>query len=104
MAVMRDRLRILGALFAAPLLGLGATQASAGVVTKKKTKKKAKKKTAKKKTKKKAKKKTAKKKTKKKASKKVRSVSEPGTVALVGAGVIAVGAAHKLGRRTKKRS
>ena len=91
MAVMRDRLRILGALLAAPLLGLGATQASAGVVTKKKTKKKAKKK-------------TAKKKTKKKASKKVRSVSEPGTVALVGAGVIAVGAAHKLGRRTKKRS
>ena len=91
MAVMRDRLRILGAFLAAPLLGLGATQASAGVVTKKKTKKKAKKK-------------TAKKKTKKKASKKVRSVSEPGTVALVGAGVIAVGAAHKLGRRTKKRS
>ncbi len=85
-AEMRDRLRILGALLLAPLLGLGSEQASAGVVTKKKT------------TKKKAKKKVA----KKKAKKKVTKVSEPGTAALMGAGLVAVGAAHKLGRRKKK--
>jgi preprotein translocase subunit SecF len=90
-AEMRDRLRILGALLVAPLVGFGSEQASAGVVTKKKTtKKKAKKKT----TKKKAKKKTTKKKAKK--------ISEPGTAALIGAGLVAVGAAHKLGRRKKK--
>ena len=108
MAVMRDRLRILGALFAAPLLGLASTKASAGVVTKKKTTKKkakkkvAKKKVAKRKTKKKAKKKVAKRKTKKKAKKKVTKVSEPATLALMGAGLLAAGASRKLGRRKKK--
>ena len=103
MAVMRDRLRILGVLLAAPLLGLASTKVSAGVVTKKKTtKKKAKKKVAKKKTKKKASKKVAKKKTKKKASKKVAKVSEPATLALMGAGLVAAGASRKLGRRKKK--
>ena len=90
MAVMRDRLRILGALFAAPLLGLASTKASAGVVTKKKT------------TKKKAKKKVAKRKTKKKAKKKVTKVSEPTTLALMGAGLVAAGVSRKLGRRKKK--
>ena len=103
-AEMRDRLRILGALLLAPLLGLGSEQASAGVVTKKKAKKKVAKKKAKKKVaKKKAKKKVTKKKAKKKVTKKkTTKVSEPGTAALMGAGLVAVGAAHKLGRRKKK--
>ena len=103
-AVMRDRLRILGALLAAPFLGLGAGQASAGTVTKKKTKKKvAKKKTKKKVAKRKTKKKVAKRKTKKKvAKKKVTRVSEPGTLALMGAGLAAVGVARKMGRRKTK--
>ena len=87
-AEMRDRLRILGALLLAPLLGLGSEQASAGVVTKKKT------------TKKKAKKKVAKKKT---AKKRHTKVSEPGTLALMGVGLVAAGTAHKMGRRKKKK-
>jgi hypothetical protein len=81
-ALMRDRLRILGALLAAPLLGLGARQASADAVTKKKAKKKV------------AKRKVAK--------KKVMKVSEPGTLALLGAGLAVAGVARKMGRRKKK--
>ncbi len=80
-ALMRDRLRILGALLAAPLLGLGARQASADAVTKKKAKKKQ---------------------AKKKAKRKVMKVSEPGTLALLGAGLAAAGVARKMGRRKKK--
>lgn len=100
MAIMRDRLRILAALFAAPLVGFGSGKAAAGsTTTKKKTKKK-----AKKKTKKKARKKVAKRKTKKKASKKVTRVSEPGTLALMGTGLVAAGAIRKLGSRRKRRS
>ena len=91
MAVMRDRLRLLGALLATVLLGLGsAPQASAQTTTKKKAKRKRKKKAAKK-----AGKKTAK--------KKATRVSEPGTAALLGAGLVAAGAAHKLGRRRQKK-
>ena len=93
---MRDRLRILGVLIAAPLLGLGSAKSSATVATVA-TKKKA--------SKKKAKKKVAKKKAKKKvAKKKVTKVSEPGTLALMGAGLVAAGTARKLGRRKKKTS
>jgi outer membrane biosynthesis protein TonB len=138
MAVMRDRLRILGALLTAALLGTQAPEATAAVtqrkkVTKKAAKKKATKKVAKKKaTKKKATKKVAKKKaTKKKATKKVAKkkvtkrkakkkvakrkvakkkvarrtqVPEPGTAALLGAGLLAAGAAHKMGRRSVKKA
>jgi len=120
---MRDRIKILGALLAIPFLGLGSSQAVAGVVrkkaTKKKVKKKAKKKATKKKatkkkatkkkatkkkaTKKKAKKKATKKKAKKKVAKTPTKVSEPGTLALMGAGLVVAGAAQKLGRRSKKR-
>jgi len=82
----RDRLKLLGALLAIPLLGLGFSQASAGV-----TKKKAKKKTAKKKVKKKA------------AKKRPTQVSEPGTLALMGVGLVVAGTAHKMGRRKKKK-
>ena len=78
-ADMRDRIRLLGALLAIPLLGLGSSQASAGQ-TKKKAKKKAKRKTKKRPTK----------------------VSEPGTLALMGAGLVVAGAAHKMGRKKKK--
>ena len=99
MAVMRDRLRILAALIAAPLVGFGSQQAAAGSTTaskKKVTKKKA--------TKKKAKKKVAKRKTKKKvAKKKVTRVSEPGTLALMGSGLVAAGVMRKLGSRRKNR-
>jgi len=122
MAVMRDRIRILAALLAAPLVGFGSQQAAAGSTTaskkkvtkkkatkKKATKKKAKKKVAKRKTKKKAtkkkaKKKVAKRKTKKKvAKKKVTRVSEPGTLALMGSGLVAAGVMRKLGSRRKNR-
>ena len=118
MAVMRDRIRILAALIAAPLVGFGSQQAAAGSTTaskkkvtkKKATKKKAtkkkvaKRKTKKKATKKKAKKKVAKRKTKKKvAKKKVTRVSEPGTLALMGSGLVAAGVMRKLGSRRKNR-
>ncbi len=108
MADMRDRIRLLGALLGTALLGLGTQQAvanpSGGAVTKKKaTKKKATKKKA-------TKKKAAKKKTKKKVAKKkvakkkvAARIPEPGTAALIGAGLVAAGAARKLGRRSKKR-
>jgi len=89
---MRNRIRILGALLATALVGLGsAPPARADVMTKKKV---AKKKVAKKKV---AKKKVA----KKKATKKVARVPEPGTVALMGAGLVGVAVAQKLGRRKK---
>ena len=94
MAVMRDRLKILGALLALPLLGLVSPKESAGGVSKKATKKKAAKKKA-------TKKKAAKKKVSKKSSTKV---SEPGTLALMGVGLVAAGVAHKMGRRSKKKS
>ena len=115
MADMRDRIRLLGALLGTALLGLGTQQAVAnpsGPVAKKKVKKKAVKKKAKKKAaKKKAKKKVAKKKVAKKkvakkkvAKKKVAArVPEPGTAALIGAGLVATAAARKLGRQRRKR-
>ena len=90
-AVMRDRLRILGAFLLAPVLGVASEHASAGAASKK----------AKRKTKKKAKKKAKRKAAKKTAT---RKVSEPGTLALMGAGLVAAGAARKLGRRKKKAS
>jgi hypothetical protein len=90
---MRDRLRILGVLLAIPLLGLSSPKASAGAVSKKTAKKKT--------TKKKAKKKVAKKKVAKKTPTRV---SEPRTLALMGTGLVAAGVAHKLGRRSKKKS
>ncbi len=116
MSDMRDRIRILGALLALPLLTLDSGPAAAGTTTKKKavrkkaTKKKATKKkaTKKKATKKKATKKkaTKKKATKKKATKKssnsVTKVPEPGTVGLVGAGLLAAGVASKFRRAKKK--
>jgi hypothetical protein len=47
-------------------------------------------------------KKKAKRKVKKKAAKKVAKVPEPGTVALVGAGLVGIAVSQKLGRRKKK--
>ena len=99
MAVMRNRIRILGALLAAVLVGVDSRPARADLITKK-TSKKTSKKTAKKTSKK------VTKKTSKKVSKKTGTVvriAEPGTVALVGAGMVVAGVAQKLGRRTKKR-
>ena len=93
MAVNRDRLRILGALLAAPLLGLASTQASAGATKKKTAKKTTKKKASKKKT------ATSKKKVAKRPA--VR-IAEPGTLGVLGAGLVAVGVARKLGSRKKK--
>jgi hypothetical protein len=82
MAGNRDRLRILGAALLVPIVGFGATKASADTRSRKKA---------------------AKKKAKKKAAKKkAMRVSEPGSVALVGAALAAAGVARKL-RQKKKR-
>ena len=77
MAGNRDRLRILGAVLLAPIVGFGATKVSADTLSKKKTKKKA-------------------------AKKKAMRVSEPGTLALVGTALAAAGVARKI-RQKKKR-
>ncbi len=104
MTSKRDILKLFSTLLAIPLFGLGSSQASAKTVKKKAKKKTTKKKAKKKTTKKKAKKKTTKKKAKKKTAKKrPTKVSEPGTLALMGVGLVAAGTAHKMGRRKKKK-
>ena len=87
----RDILKLLSTLLAIPLFGLGSSQASAKTVKKTATKKTTTKKTKKKTT------------TKKTAKKTPTRVSEPGTLALMGVGLVAAGTAHKMGRRKKKK-